>query len=120
MDFQRRLQRAEAQTVLQMGGQQVLRTQEISQPASGKPLGGAVDYMLSFWKSLLTTIGVCGTRIAWIHWVFPGSRTFQTIMTAYPISLATTMMLIVIAAVCYRPSKRYGSMERGKDVPGAG
>ena len=60
---------------------------------------------ISLVPAILTTVGVCGTRIAWIHWVFPGSRTFQTIMTAYPSSLATTMLLILAAVLCYRPCK---------------
>ena len=39
-------------------------------------------YLRSFGISLLTMLGVCGVRIAWIQGVFPQSRTFKTIMTA--------------------------------------
>lgn len=66
---------------------------------------------ISLMPALLTTLGVCGTRIAWIHWVFPRSRTFQTIMTAYPVSLCVTMVLILAAVLCYRPSRRYAALE---------
>ena len=38
-------------------------------------------------------VGVCGIRIAWRQLVFPASRTFRTIMTVYPISLVTTVLL---------------------------
>lgn len=57
--------------------------------------------------AILTMLGVCGIRIAWIYTVFPMSRTFATIMTVYPISLAATAVLIFIALIIYRPSKRY-------------
>ena len=68
---------------------------------------------ISLVPAILTTIGVCGTRIAWIRWVFPGSRTFRTIITAYPISLAATMLLILTAVLCYRPSKGYAAIGEG-------
>lgn len=58
--------------------------------------------------AILTTIGVCVVRIIWINTVFPANRTFVTIMTAYPVSLATTAVLIFIALMLYRPSKRFG------------
>ena len=69
---------------------------------------------ISLAPALLTILGVCGIRIAWINFVFPQSRTFQTIMTAYPISLCTTMLLVFIALLCYRPSKRFAYKEWDK------
>lgn len=69
---------------------------------------------ISLAPALLTMLGVCGIRIAWINFVFPQSRTFQTIMTAYPISLCTTMLLVFIALLCYRPSKRFAYKEWDK------
>ena len=58
---------------------------------------------ISLVPAILTTIGVCGTRVFWIYVVFPSSPTFKTIMYAYPISLSLTAVLIFIAllAVCY-------------------
>ena len=61
---------------------------------------------ISLVPALLTILGVCGIRIAWIQFVFPQSRTFQTIMTVYPISLGITALLILIALLCTRPAKR--------------
>lgn len=58
--------------------------------------------------AILTTLGVCVLRIIWINTVFPANPTFVTIMTAYPVSLSTTAVLIFIALIIYRPSKRFG------------
>lgn len=63
--------------------------------------------------AILTTVGVCVLRIIWINTVFPTNRTFVTIMTAYPVSLATTAVLIFIALIIYRPSKRFAN--KGKE-----
>lgn len=67
-------------------------------------------YLRGFGKSLvpalLTVIGVCGVRIFWIFAVFPSHRTFTTIMTAYPLSLAFTALLIFIAVMIVRPSRK--------------
>lgn len=71
---------------------------------------------ISLVPALLTTIGVCGIRIGWIHFVFPQSRTFQTIMTAYPVSLSATALLILIALLCYRPSHRFANLQRKEET----
>lgn len=63
---------------------------------------------ISLVPAILTTVGVCGIRIGWIRWVFHQSQTFQTIMTVYPISLAITALLILVALICYRPARRKG------------
>ena len=70
---------------------------------------------ISLAPAVLTTLGVCGVRIAWIRFVFPLSRSFQTIMLAYPISLSATALLIFIALMVYRPSRRFASLEREAD-----
>lgn len=62
---------------------------------------------ISFVPAVLTILGVCGTRIAWVYLVFPQSRTFRTLMMAYPISLSITAALILIALLLYHPSRRY-------------
>lgn len=62
---------------------------------------------ISLTPAILTTIGICGIRIVWIKAVFPQNPTFQTIMTAYPISLSATAVLIFIALLICRPAKRY-------------
>ncbi len=61
---------------------------------------------ISLVPALLTILGVCGVRIAWVYGVFPSSRTFRTLMMAYPISLSVTAVLIFIALIVYRPSNK--------------
>ena len=61
---------------------------------------------ISFVPAILTVIGVCVVRIVWIYTAFPANRTFKTIMMAYPISLSVTAVLIFIALIVYRPSRR--------------
>ena len=68
-------------------------------------------YGISLVPAILTMLGVCGIRITWIYTVFPMSRTFETIMIVYPIILAATAVLIFIALIIYRPSKRYDHIE---------
>lgn len=69
---------------------------------------------ISLAPALLTMLGVCGIRIGWIQWVFPQSRTFQTIMTVYPVSLSATALMILIVLLCYHSSRRKNgaSLER--------
>ena len=69
---------------------------------------------ISLAPAILTTIGVCGVRICWIQAVFPHSRTFETIMTAYPISLSATAVMIFIALLLYRPSHRLAKKQTDK------
>ena len=66
---------------------------------------------ISLTPAILTMVGVCGIRIAWIQFVFPMSRTFRTIMTVYPVSLCTTMLLLLAAVLIYRPSRRFAAAE---------
>lgn len=67
---------------------------------------------ISLTPAILTMIGVCGIRLSWIYWVFPTHRTFRTIMIAYPISLATTALLILIALLYYRPSRKFAYIDK--------
>lgn len=66
---------------------------------------------ISLAPALLTMLGVCGIRIAWVKFVFPTSMTFQTVMWVYPISLGATAMLILCAVLSYRPSRRFAGLE---------
>lgn len=62
---------------------------------------------ISLVPAILTIIGVCRVRIAWIAFVFTNNQTFQTILTAYPVSLSATAVMIAIALFCYHPIKRF-------------
>ena len=61
---------------------------------------------ISLVPALLTMLGVCGVRILWIATAFPRNRTFQTILLAYPLSLAATAVLILLALLIYHPFRR--------------
>ena len=66
---------------------------------------------ISLVPAILTMIDVCGTRIAWVYLVFPTSRTFCTLLLAYPASLSITACLILIALLVYRPAHRFQRLE---------
>lgn len=61
---------------------------------------------ISVLPSVLTAIGVCGTRFFWVLVVFPASPTFSTVMLAYPVSLGLTALLITGALVYCRPAQQ--------------
>lgn len=52
----------------------------------------------------IAMVGVCGTRILWVNFVFPLEPTFNIIMLAYPVSLSLTALLMFIALLWRRPS----------------
>lgn len=63
---------------------------------------------ISLVPAILTIIGVCRVRIAWIAFVFTNNQPpFQIILTAYPVSLSATAVMIAIALFCYYPIKRF-------------
>ena len=52
---------------------------------------------------VISLIGACGFRVAWIYLVFPLSRTLETIYISYPISWALTgIAQIVCGVLCLR------------------
>ena len=61
---------------------------------------------ISLAPSILTVLGVCGVRIAWIYTAFQRSGTFTSILAAYPLSMAVTAVLLVIAALVLKPSEK--------------
>ena len=67
---------------------------------------------ISLLPAVLTMAGVCGIRLSWIYWVFSKNPTFRTIMVAFPISLAATALLMLIAVLYCRPSRRFAAQEK--------
>ena len=63
--------------------------------------GGAVMGLAVVGFSLL---GVCGVRIVWVYTAFAANRTFDTLLLAYPLSLAVTAALLLGALLFYRPA----------------
>ena len=67
---------------------------------------------ISVTPALLTMLSICGTRITWIWVVFPHNPTFGNIMTVYPISLAATAAVMLVALLLLRPgAKRMSSVQ---------
>lgn len=59
---------------------------------------------ISMVPAVLTMLGVCGVRIVWVYTAFAASRTFDTLLLAYPLSLAVTAALLLGALLFYRPA----------------
>lgn len=59
-------------------------------------------YGISLIPAVLTMLGVCGVRVGWILWVFPRYPSFSCIMAAFPLSLATTAVLMLLALGYYK------------------
>ena len=55
------------------------------------------QFWLSLIPALITLAGVCGVRITWVFSVFRMHPTFQTLLSAYPISWILTATSLVIA-----------------------
>ncbi len=66
-------------------------------------------YGISLSPALVTMFCICGIRIFWIYTVFEKFRSFQTIMTVYPISLGTTAVAIFILLLIKRPARKLGA-----------
>ena len=62
---------------------------------------------ISLTPAVLTMLGVCGIRILWVNTVFANVQTFHSVMMVYPISLAATALMIFIALIYYKPSRRF-------------
>ena len=67
---------------------------------------------ISLVPAALTTLCICGIRIAWIQLVFPQDPTFRTIMTVYPVSLAATALAMFAALLYYRPARRFRAIQK--------
>ena len=59
---------------------------------------------ISMVPAVLTMLGVCGVRIVWVYTAFAANRTFDTLLLAYPLSLAVTAALLLGALLFYRPA----------------
>lgn len=57
--------------------------------------------------AILTVLGVCGVRIAWVYWIFPQNHTFQNLVTAFPVSMSVTLALILLTLLYYHPTKHF-------------
>lgn len=59
---------------------------------------------ISVFPAILTVLGVCGVRLLWVTLAFGASPTFQTLLYAYPVSLGSTCLLLIVALAICRPA----------------
>ena len=76
-------------------------------------------FEISLPPAVLTMLGVCGVRLSWLRWVFPQYKTFMNIMLVFPISLATTALLMLAAVLYFRPSRRYAHLQKSDGATSA-
>lgn len=60
---------------------------------------------ISLVPAVLTTLGVCGTRLFWVYVIFAQSPSFHTLLTAYPASQGITAVLILVALLVKHPAR---------------
>ena len=72
-------------------------------------------FEISLPPAILTMLGVCGIRLSWLRWVFPQYRTFTSIMAVFPISLGSTALLVLCAALYFHPSRRYAYLQEEEE-----
>ena len=63
--------------------------------------GAMRGYGYSLVPAVLTFVGVCGIRIAWVYTIFRASSTFFTLMMVYPVSWVVTAAALVFAYLRY-------------------
>lgn len=61
---------------------------------------------MSLVPALVCLVGICGIRITWIYTAFKIVPTFTTIMQAYPLSLGTTGLILVVMTMILKPSRK--------------
>lgn len=59
-------------------------------------------YGFSLPPAIVTLVGVCGIRIAWLHTYFPAHRNFEGLMLNYPVSWFVTAVLLGLVYWYYR------------------
>ena len=66
--------------------------------------GSLRGYGYSLPPAVVVLVGICGVRILWLYTAFAAHRDFVTLMLAYPVSWAVT---IVVLTVVYRMCRRH-------------
>ena len=66
--------------------------------------GSLRGYGYSLLPAVVVLVGICGVRILWLYTAFASHRDFFTLMLAYPVSWAVT---IVVLTVVYRMCRKH-------------
>ncbi len=75
-------------------------------------LAGLMDVMVgalrglgkSMVPMLVSIVGVCGLRVAWIYWVFPKNPTPSTLFLSYPVTWTITFAVLITMFFIIRPA----------------
>lgn len=71
-------------------------------------MGGYLrGFGVSATPAVISIVGVCGVRIAWILLVFSAAPSFGLLMTSYPVSMAVTATLMLVTLLILRPAKHF-------------
>lgn len=68
-------------------------------------------YGYSLVPAIMTLVGVCGTRLVWVYFIFAMKPTFPVLMAVYPVSWIITMVGIIISYVVFIKKRKYESSE---------
>lgn len=68
---------------------------------------------ISLAPAIVTTVVIVGLRLWWVFAIFPGSRTFATVMAIYPISLGANAACLLGLLLALRPSRTRERQVRG-------
>lgn len=70
-------------------------------------LAGALrGYGHSLVPALCALIGICGTRITWVHTYFKAHHTFAALVMAYPVSLSITAAAVAVVWFIYAGQRK--------------
>ena len=64
-------------------------------------------YGWSLSPAIITLMGVVGTRILWVSFVFPAFRSFTTLMVLYPISWAVTSAVLGVVLLLHMKKRGF-------------
>lgn len=68
---------------------------------------------------IVSMLGACGLRVAWLYTVFAANPTLVTLYISYPVSwLITTIVHLICFAIVWRRSIKPLSLEESQPVPG--
>ncbi|MGI6721604.1 MAG: MATE family efflux transporter [Anaerovoracaceae bacterium] len=62
-------------------------------------------YGYSLVPAVVSLVGICGVRITWVYTIFQQSPTFETLVTAYPVSWAVTAVVTTIGYLILKKQK---------------
>ncbi len=75
--------------------------------------GALRGYGFSLVPAVVAIFGICGVRVGWVYTVFAQTRTFRTLLIAYPVSWAATAAALVVVYLLYIRHQQKTEPEEG-------